>query len=401
MSTNKTRDYGDLRITMTYDFDWSWDTGGMGCQRGVTGWHAKPQGDLRALGTYAEPGGYHDINQKRAMLLVGSNPNASPSKPAVKSPDDYTRIWIDEGGGGQYDGTFWRPVAPTGYKSLGDVIVASYTKPSVDKIWCVREDLVTTAQFPASSLWDDAGGGGKYDGAIWNIIPSDLGIDGNPNVPLVADTFRAFNNYRRPAQETANVLILSLGRDYGTLDTSVPNVTKNAIPPRGKQYDYKEQCKITLPFTYFFKPTDGPSLQNISDPFCTLSKAIAWFVEGVWVNNADGAFTRSQRLLCGVSKEKRTEMTNSVGVDISATYGIKAVESTVTLNYQFTHSSSATFTEYSEREVTETFEVPAHTAKVLFTKHVWVKGSRSDGSVVMNQLEFTNADEVYYSGCNV
>lgn len=113
--------------------------------------------------------------------------------------------------------------------------------------------------------------------------------------------------------------------------------------------------------------------------------------------------TRTSRILAGVSSEKRTEMTHSVGIEISATYGIKAIggDGSMTLNYQFTYSSSSSFTEYSEREITETFEVPAQTAKVLFSKRVWIKGARSDGSVTMNQVEFPSSDEVYFSGCDL
>lgn len=78
MST-KTFDYGDLRISMTSSYGWVWDDTGSGARRSVCLWTPTSDGSLSPLGDYAEPGGYHEINGKRASLLVGQNPNTSPN----------------------------------------------------------------------------------------------------------------------------------------------------------------------------------------------------------------------------------------------------------------------------------------------------------------------------------
>lgn len=240
---NKTRDYGDIRITMTYNYGWTWDTTNMGARRGITGYHPTPDGDLRPLGTYAEPGSYHEINQQRATILVGHNPNSTNPRRAVASPTDYVQIWRDTGSPGKHDGSFWRPIAPSGYKSLGDVLVYKYNKPNVNLIWCVREDLVTSAQFPASSIWDDKSSGCANDCAIWSILPNDLRIDGNANIPLAADTFRAFGHYNRPDQELANILVLPIGRDYKELDTETPKITKSTILRRASSMTTRNSAR--------------------------------------------------------------------------------------------------------------------------------------------------------------
>lgn len=128
-------------------------------------------------------------------------------------------------------------------------------------------------------------------------------------------------------------------------------------------------------------------------------KALAGFPRvGVWVNYADGNFQRSQTLTTGVSKTQSEEMSHSVGVDISASFGIKLVNFDISLNYQFTYASSTSFTEYSEKTVTESFDVGSHYAKVLFSKHIWLEAMRADGSSVIRQVEFAASDDVHFSG---
>lgn len=226
-----------------------------------------------------------------------------------------------------------------------------------------------------------------------------IGVDGSPNIPISVDTFRAQANYDRPKANLANILLLPIGKQYDRFTAPLPDVTPKNIPSVGAHFDFKEQCDVTLPFHYFFAPTDQESLDKIHDPFCNISRSGAWYVEGVWVNNVVGKLERSQRLLCGVSKEKREEMTHSVGVEVSASYGVGLASGSVSLNYQFTYNTSSSFTEYGEKEVTEAFEVPDHYAKVLFSKHVWIKGSRADKAVVLNQMEIIATNEVYFGGC--
>jgi hypothetical protein len=395
---NKTRDYGDLRVTMTSSYEFAWDDRGTGSRRDVSMWLPRPQGDLFPLGSHAEPR-YGDVNGKRASLLVGPNPNTKPSTPVVARPSDYTLIWTDKGSGGGHDGSFWRPVAPAGYQSLGDVAVLNYNKPSVNLIWCVRADLVGQGRFLATSIWDEAGSGADKDTSCWAITPDIIGIDGAPNIPVSADTFRAQAVHTRPASNVANTLLLPVGKTYNSFDAPMPKVTPDTIPRKGDQYNFKENCKVTLPFHCFFEPTDQASLDNINDPFCTISRSTAWFAEGVWVNDAAGKLTRSQTVRSGISTEQSKAMTHSAGVNVSAEYGVGLASGSVSLNYQFTRNTSSSFTEFSEKHVTETFEVGDHYARVLFTKHVWIKGARSDGSVVMHQLEFVATDELYFTGC--
>ncbi|CZT51857.1 uncharacterized protein RSE6_13065 [Rhynchosporium secalis] len=407
MAANKTFDYGDLRVTLTNDYSWTYDTTGASMEifnfMNLSTWQPQRQGEMKALGTFAEGKSgqsYHDINKKRASVLVGPNPNTRPSRPAVASPTDYTLLWTDKGSQGEHDGSIWRPIAPAGYVSLGDVCVYKYNKPSVDLVWCVRDDFAGTTQFQASPQWTDRRGNklGLWPVKVFNAY---TGIEGTPNIPVNADTFRAATGLGRPDPDLARILQLPLPRQYQKIDSSWPEISKNTMPSKGQLYSEKVQASVTLPFTCFFPPTDEDSLLKIRDPFCAITRSTAYFAEGVWVNDAEGSLKRSAKVTCGITKEKREEFTHTVGVEISASGGIGLFESSVSLNYQFTYSNSSTFTEFTQTEITQEFDVGPFYAKVLFSKHVWIKGTRSSGSIVINATEITASDDYIIKGCSL
>ncbi|KFA48381.1 hypothetical protein S40293_10828 [Stachybotrys chartarum IBT 40293] len=219
----------------------------------------------------------------------------------------------DWGSGGKHHVAFWRPIAPSGYVALGDLCTIGHNKPETGRIWCVREDLVGYGKFLASSDWDDTGSKADSDASIWAVHTDTIGIEGAANLPVVADTFRAQSNWSRP--------------------TPIPDVTAVKLPEKGQQFSNQLQCQVTLPFHYFFAPTHQESLDNIRNPFLTISRSVAWYSEGVWANKTSGKFSREQSILYGVSKEKREEMQHSVGVEVSASYGIELASASVTLNY--------------------------------------------------------------------
>lgn len=400
--SNRTFDYGEIRVTVTSAYDWVWSDTGSGAARDVTLWNPRAQGNLKPLGSVGISN-YNDLNGKRGSLLIGLVPGVNPpgGKPALVSPTGYTQIWTDRKSGGKHDGSFWRPTAPSGYVSCGDVCANGHSAPSTNLIWCVRADLVRDGTLRASSYWDDKKSGASSDVSCWDIVPQSVGVNGAEKLPILADAFRAHNRYDRPDTGNAYVPALKVERNYHPFNANLPKVTPNSIPSRGDDFDHMEQCQVTLPYVAFLPPTDSLCLNNIRDPFITLKKSIGWFVEGVWVNDAGGAFKRSQSIKYGVSKTQSQEMTHSVGVEVSASAGIGIVETSVSLNYQFTQTSSSSFTEFTEKEVTEEFEVPPYHATVLFSKHIWIRGERADGSHVMVQIEIAANDDVHFSGCNL
>ncbi|KAF5870950.1 putative duf946 domain-containing protein [Botrytis fragariae] len=209
---NATEDYGDLRVTMTSAFDWVWNDKGSGASKDFEAYHPKSQGNLRPLGSIGFSS-YGDKNGKFATLLVGNSPS-STGKAAVASPTGYDQIWRDEKSGASYDGSFWRPRAPSGYVSLGDVCSGSWSAPSTDKIWCVRADLAQTSNHFSAKIWDDQKTGAKYDCSVWVIGPPSTGVNGGEKISISSETFRANDGWTEPSSGLAQVLALPNPKSY-------------------------------------------------------------------------------------------------------------------------------------------------------------------------------------------
>jgi hypothetical protein len=394
--TNATQDYGDLRVTMTSALDWVWNDKGSGASKDGDFYHPKPQGSLRALGSLGFSS-YGDRNGKWAALLVGNKPGAT-GRPAVASPTGYDLIWRDGKSGGTYDGSFWRPRAPSGYISLGDVCQGSWSAPSTDRIWCVRSDLVRDSNYFRGKVWDDRSSGAKSDCSVWDIGLPSIGVNGNEHVPITADTFRANNSWSEPNNGLAQVLALPNPKKYTEYTIPRPVFTKDNLPRGGDVFDQIEQCYVTLPFTVFFAPTDAASLRTISYPFCRLTRKIAWYAETTHTNESAGEISDCVTVTKGISKTLSEEMTHSAGVSISASYGIKGFGMDISLNYQFTLTTSSSFTEYEETSRTQGFTVPAYQATICLTKRIWVQATRANGSIVLREINFNANEDIHLVG---
>jgi hypothetical protein len=344
-----------------------------------------------------------EITGTKSVILVGPNPNAPDGVPsAVARPTGYEEMWSDKGSEGDNDGTFWRPIAPPGYVAMGDVIASGYGKqPDLNDVWCLRSDLTRLSTYEGSDIWNDKGSGVHGDCSTWKIITETNGVDGSEYLPIPPYTFRVSQDYNRPDTSHAVVPLLRVPNEWKEFDSPLPTITPETIPSTtGKPFGEEEQCSVVLPFIFYLPNDDEWNLARISTPFYTLSRSMAWNVEGVWESRNAGEYTHTQTLTVGLSQDQSEEMEKSAGVSVSASYGILGFESSVSLNYQFTDTSSKYFTEYQEKETTETFVVPGYTVKVLYSMHIWLKAKSGDGTTV-SQVEMIANDDVHFDGCDL
>ncbi|GKZ27017.1 hypothetical protein AbraIFM66951_004109 [Aspergillus brasiliensis] len=400
---NKTYAYGELVVTLTSKFDDIWNDAGSGATRDGGFWHpisqVTTQGTLRPLGSMAV-GNFKELNGQRAALLIGAK-SSSSSNPPVKAPTGYTQLWVDKNSGAKRDGSFWRPIAPSGYIAMGDVVQSGWTMPSTSKVWCVRSDLVADGQYADESVWDDNMSGVGGNVSIWEVYPYPNNISGSEFLPVVAGTFRAMTDAPhsvKPDLGYAVVPTLKIPRDFAEFTDPTPTFTASTIPSTGTTYTWVGQCEVTLPFTSFYSDTDQRSLQLISNPFCKLNRSITWYVEGSYINNSAGTIRRSKQVTTGVSSAQSTELAHNTGVAIESKAGIWLVKLKVNLNYQFSHTSSSTNEEYQEETITTEFDVPSYHATVVFSKRVRIKAQRADGSIVTGQLDFGINEDTHLAG---
>ena len=161
---------GALELTYVHQYQIVWSDMGSGADLNGAYWRPVVPDGYYALGhygqsNYAEPwGGMFAVRELEAGALA--------------QPVDYAWIWDTGGSDSNYQGAFWNPIPPEGYECLGIVAQLGYTKPSLDEIRCVRDDLVALGHVNLNNLiWWDVGSGANSNFSSWSIAAKDDGIN--------------------------------------------------------------------------------------------------------------------------------------------------------------------------------------------------------------------------------
>ncbi|PHH62589.1 hypothetical protein CDD81_6904 [Ophiocordyceps australis] len=160
---------GHILLKITKSFDPVWNDRGSGGSRNGSFWHPKSEDYYRPVGSVAVPN-YDDINGKRFSILLKRNPDANIHGPEpLARPKGYQLIWKDEGSGANENGSLWRPVPHTGYRSLGDVVQKGWEEPDIERIWCVLDEYVQGSDYDRR-IWDDTKTKSSKDVSVWEIV---------------------------------------------------------------------------------------------------------------------------------------------------------------------------------------------------------------------------------------
>lgn len=100
---------------------------------------------LVPFGTIIVPGLVAPRSALMALVLEYEENQISPTA----FPIDFEMIWAAD----VDTVTFWKPVAPDGYVAIGNVVTKDSTKPCLDSVVCIREDLTETAPMPPAAAW--------------------------------------------------------------------------------------------------------------------------------------------------------------------------------------------------------------------------------------------------------
>ena len=92
------------------------------------------------------------------------------NRDAIKPPVSYSRIWNDDGSGAQFDLHLWKPTCPCGYVALGNVATIG-PLPKLGDIYCVKS---TYTIYGSSAnwrrTWTEAGTGADINVGIYEAI---------------------------------------------------------------------------------------------------------------------------------------------------------------------------------------------------------------------------------------
>ncbi|MFC1746585.1 Vps62-related protein, partial [Candidatus Riflebacteria bacterium] len=152
----------------THKFHRNWWDKGSGAREDVSVWNTHVNYYMNKkvveFGYYVHRS-HGDPSGKVKMLVANDDPRI------MKPPVGYQLMWGDGGSGAREDGSFWWPIAPKGYVTLGAVGVKGHGQPHsghTNFLRCVRADLVTEGQL-TTRIWYDGGSGARWDCSLWKI----------------------------------------------------------------------------------------------------------------------------------------------------------------------------------------------------------------------------------------
>ncbi|MGD8806732.1 MAG: Vps62-related protein, partial [Chloroflexota bacterium] len=171
---------GVLEVAYATEYELVWnDMGSGGTFDGAFYKPMVPDG-FYALGHYGT--GHYETPTAR-MIVV-----RPLEEDALQPPIDYVEVWQDEDSGADMNGSFWQPVPAFGYVCLGLVAQPDWSKPPLEAIRCVREDLVAPGTL-GNDIWIDYETGARYDFGAWPIYPAD-------DRGLLVGTFAGHNKHQ-------------------------------------------------------------------------------------------------------------------------------------------------------------------------------------------------------------
>ena len=142
-----------------------WNDAGSGANRDFSSWSANIPDGYYSLGDY----GVASHSVPHFVTLVRARKDD-----AIRPPLDFRPRWSDRGSGANKDVTFYEPVCPVGYRTLGHVSVDSYSRqPERRNIRCVKAEYVVQGSW--RFIWNDKGSGANSDVSVYMAVPSGSG----------------------------------------------------------------------------------------------------------------------------------------------------------------------------------------------------------------------------------
>lgn len=158
-----TTDTPSLEFRRTSEFQPVWKDIGSGAYEDFAVWRPVARDGFYPLGDVSNTspwqGERYGSPSFETLLVKGGKP-----------PVDYQKVWDSQGSFSDKPFSSWQPVAPQGYRCLGEVGSRSLDqKPPRDSIHCVPEKCVTETRLE-KKIWEDKGSGADLDFTAW-LVP--------------------------------------------------------------------------------------------------------------------------------------------------------------------------------------------------------------------------------------
>jgi hypothetical protein len=366
-----------LALTYTNQFDWRWNDRGSGATPCGEFMHPIAPAGYYPLGSVGYPNYISpaDLGAQFAAIVVKEVGDSG----ALAAPTDYTKIWS-----ASYNnaGSFWLPVAPSGYVAMGVVVAkGTATKPGLDEVRCVRSDLVVDAKAGATAwYWDAPLAPPKF--ACWQVDPPTA-----PNAPgkayLKAGTIFAISgSTSAPASDPAlHILNLKLPLSTDVSDSTYAPVLDSYDEPPTSTDLYLSKV-IDVPFPLVVDTAHDLSWKVANSPIYRIRRE-EYYNDQYFYNNRYGStpITHTVTNTVGISETDSETYRVTVGMKISATSGCSLIGGSVTveLSFEFGYETTSSITVFQEKTVDQEVIIAPHTSGCLWQKATRFTLTRNNG----------------------
>ena len=241
---------------------------------------------------------------------------------ALTAPLDYTLVYNDIGSGATDDGSFWTPVPPTGYVAMGTVAQSGYGKPSLEDVVCVREDLTLPGESGAF-IWIDQGTGANMWLGTWKIDPPNAGP--HEDAYLATGTFVGWDKWSPPSvHPVMNVLNVPLPLlAEAPYQSYVPKLTGYAKPDDETVPTMARE--MLVPCTIVKDPlydNTNPHWRITNSPFYRLERQVYYKLLYHNHNQTSEVQTNSVLIRSGVTTTESQSYWNETSISITVEAGV-------------------------------------------------------------------------------
>jgi hypothetical protein len=347
-------DSGDLLITFTDQFEhlYTWSPPGWGA---ISFWRPIPPAGFSILGTYIHNGS-DNPNGRAAVMVVQDKPGTN----AIAITSNFQDI----------GSTIHNPIAPSGYKALGQVFSLPGNSP--DPVACIRQDLTTTGE--CYLFWSYENNYHQIESA-WNIYQADADFHEGAYLAPGMSIYESGIDDPGPGHSSVNVLKVNLpmlaeapSQEY-TPSLSSYDQPSDGIAPRMEKA-MLVPCTIVKDAAY----NNNMPWRIANSPFYRLERQVYY----KYINHYDnhqGSVPQSFHwaITVGMSATQSQTVWSETGVELSAEAGVSiyAMEAkvTATVSRSFGYERMNSITELQSSTLTIDVNIPAHKAGALWQRY--------------------------------
>jgi len=347
-------DTGDLLISFTDQFEHIYTYSPIGWDA-ISFWRPIPPPGFSILGTYMHYGS-DDPNGHEAVMVVQDKPGTN----SIAITSNFQDIGT----------VLHNPVAPAGYKALGQVLSLPGNTP--DPVACIRQDLTTTGE--CYLFWSHEDNFHNFESA-WNIYQPDADFHESAYLAPGMSIYESGISNPGSSHPLVNVLKVDLpmlaeapSQDYVPSLTSYDEPTDGLAPRMEKAM--LVPCTVVKDDAY----NNNMPWRLANSPFYRLERQVYYKYINHY-DNRQGSMAQSfhWEISCGMNSTQSQTVWSETGVELSMEAGVSiyALEAkvTATVSRSFGYESMTSITELQSNTLTIDVNIPPHKAGALWQRY--------------------------------